>query len=173
MMHRRYGQFLLTVVMGCGAFIRPFEAQTPSVGRSFRVAVELSPAARQELLQRKEKLRVFGYFYGRPKPGVRAPEGEVGLAAIPDQNFDVDAMATVPEMRFKSSGLKAMKPGSAELLLNVVSARLSSGDNILSCDIYEGPPPSKGGLTVTLHCGLITEQSETKTVAVFPDRMTQ
>ena len=64
-----------------------------------------------------------------------------------------------------------MTQGSAERLLNVVSARLSSGDNLLSCDIYEGPPPAEAGLAVFLKCGLITEHPETKTVRVFQDGM--
>lgn len=164
---------IATAVLSCTASLRTLTAQTPTVGYGFKVAMTLTPAARRELLERNEKLRLFGYFYGRPKPGVRAPEGEVGLGAIAEQNFDVDAVATVPEVRFKASGLKTMKQGSAELLLNVVSARLSSGDNLLSCDIYEGPPPAKAGLTVSLKCGLITEQPETRTVRAFLDGMPQ
>ncbi len=170
---RRVGRFvaMVGVMLGCGVLLRSLAAQAPSAGPSFRVAVTLTPAARRELLQRKEKLRVFGYFYGRPRPGVITHEGEVGLGAITEQQFEVDAVASVPETRFKAANLRKMQ-GSAELLLNVVSARLSSGDNLLSCDIYEGPPPPKAGLTVSLQCGLITEQPKTKIVSVFPEGAT-
>ncbi|MEK6398926.1 MAG: hypothetical protein V4734_12630, partial [Terriglobus sp.] len=83
MMHRKIAQCIMTATafLNGTAFIRTAAAQEP-VGHGFKVSIMLTPAARRELLQRREKLRVFGYFYGRPKPGVRAVEGEVGLGAI-------------------------------------------------------------------------------------------
>lgn len=166
--YRRMWRFVTILVLVIGCDDLSVHGQVTTAVPAFRVAITLSSAARHELLARKEQLRVFGYFYGRPRPGVRAIEGEVGLGAIAEQQFDVDTVAIVPERRFKPAGLKKMQ-GSAELLLNVVSARLTSGDNLLSCDIYEGPPPPRAGLTVPLRCGLITEQPETKTVSLFPE----
>ena len=57
---------MATMVLSCTALLQTLTAQTPAVSYSFKVAVTLTPSARRKLLERNEKLRLFGYFYGRP-----------------------------------------------------------------------------------------------------------
>ena len=133
----------------------------------FQVKVILTPAASKDLAARGEKLRVFGYYSGEPKPGVRTHDGEVDLRGSFDiTNQPLDGTIAIPKQHLNPAGLRKSQ-GEPRLLVNVVSARCSSPDNLLSCDVYEGSQPAISSQRITLHCGLIAERPETKMISSF------
>jgi hypothetical protein len=152
---------LLILLCGCNRPRTAAPAQTEHRGL-FSVNVQLSKTASTKLIDNKETIVVAGTFTGHPKQGTEAryldiKSGDVDLGdvkqeirpgetAIFDQlNLNPDAMA-----RIDSQGL--------HIVMDVVSGRRSSKDNLLDCDDYDGGFESIRGRTIVIRCQLIEER---------------
>ncbi len=136
---------------------------TRSIPRSFtlRVDVSLSPQAAARLAS-GEGIVVSASFEGEPTAAARrhaGNDGHVGLGSrrveIPGRNGEAVLhrdTATMPLHWIQ---------GPIQLNLNIFSARHTGPDNVLSCDIFEGPLEHALNRAVPLHCGLITEDRTT------------
>jgi hypothetical protein len=145
------------MLLGCTAFASPIVASVPAPGGppdSFQVHVTFSKKALLALRDRKETVVVLAMFSAKrnESPSYHPfadndPEdlGTIKREILPDQTA-----------RFDDVHLKLnRRPGETQLLINVVSGRKSSKDNLLQCGIYEGPLRDVRGTTIPIACRLI------------------
>ena len=115
-------------------------ADTKEVVPGFRVEISYSAKAITELKNRAETVVIFGYPFGFPKPsapkGLVSDMGEIGLGDFLTEIRPGD-LANIPTLALNRNNLQYVA-GETKLLVNVVSGRRSSRDNLLDCDFYEG-----------------------------------
>jgi hypothetical protein len=137
--------------------------QAPTVGvHGFRVDVAFSEKAMKKLSESRETVIAIAYFTGSPRadipfeqykqfasrPGpIRLGEAEVEVFPGETMNFSAP--------KLKRHALAFIDSQGPQLLINVVSGRKSSKDNLLDCDIYEGPLKAAEGTSIPIHCKLI------------------
>lgn len=129
---------------------------TPLEWPGFVVDVVLSDKARQKLIERKETLRAFGYYSGVPKPGVVTDMGEVGLANF-DVQFAVGSSAQIGKILLKRDAFEKTDKGTPMVLVNIVSGRKSSKNNLLDCGIFEEKADKIQNGHIPIACKLIGE----------------
>jgi hypothetical protein len=133
-------------------------ADTKQVVPGFRVEISYSEQAINELKRRAETVVVFGYPFGFPRP--TAPKslvsdmGEIGLGEFRTEVSPGD-VANIPTLALNRNNLRYVE--EVKLLVNVVSGRRSSRDNLLSCDIYEGDLAPVASKAIPIKCRLIGE----------------
>ena len=126
----------------------------------FRVEMTYSPKAILELKRRQETVVVFGYTYGSPTK--QAPrrmlsrEGDIGLSNL-HAEIQPGQIATIPTLTLDQDKLEYVTPHSVQVLVNIVSGRRSSPDNLLDCTVYQGPLEKVQTQTIPIHCKLIDE----------------
>ena len=155
-------QFSLLLLSTCIAFCSG-HAQTPQTGNKvpgFQVKVAFSPKATQDLARRKETIVVFGYLYGLPKPLTPRPPhvtdmGEIGLGDFKTE-VKPGETARFPELNVNRSALTQIA-GPPHVLVNVVSGRRSTHDNLLNCSIYQGELRKVQKQDLPIQCKLIAE----------------
>jgi hypothetical protein len=154
-------RFGLSLLSSCVAFASLGHAQTfqqSSKVPGFQVKVTLSPKAAEELARRQETIVVFGYLFGLPKAGVPADMGEIGLGNFKTE-IKLGDTARFPEFELNASAL-GQTTGTPQVLVNVVSGRRSSPNNLLNCSIYEGDLSKLQKEELLITCKLITEQNK-------------
>lgn len=126
----------------------------------FMVDVTLSEKARKSLLNRKETLRAFGYYSGSPKPGALkkyiSDEGDIGLGNF-DVEFPVGGSGRIAKVMIKRDAFEQTDKKIPMLLVNVVSGRKSSKDNLLDCGISEDKLDKIPNGHIPISCKLIRE----------------
>ncbi|MER8975982.1 MULTISPECIES: hypothetical protein [unclassified Mesorhizobium] len=148
-----------SVLLAC---VVPATAQTDM---SFDVNVTLSKKAAAKLAAEKEGIVVFASYYGDPK---RSAEklNEIGQIDLTPQDEEVEIPGTAGHAHVSGAKVDAKRldwlAGPAKVNVNVASARKSSPDNLLNCDFIDGPLSDVQRKPVTLHCGLIEENVDTK-----------
>jgi len=143
----------------------PIESQTSASTRSFDlehfdVTVTLSEKARQTLTDKKETIVVSAMFHGNPKkdsPGDYFEDHVPDNLGVRDIEIQPGAIATFSGLRMQQDSRNHLDGRDPDLLINVVSGRRSSKDNLLECDIYEGKLKAVSGKTIPISCKLIHE----------------
>ena len=129
--------------------------------RGFRVSVALSEKAAQLLKRKRETVIIDGSFTGAPKQGALkqyVPEtGEVSLGDDVRAEVEPGSGASFDEVKLKRDALEQTDGQGPDLLINVFSGRRSSDDNLLDCEIYEGPLKGVQDKNIPIHCRLIGE----------------
>jgi hypothetical protein len=137
--------------------------QTPTLGvHGFRVDVAFSEKAMKKLTESRETVIAIAYFTGTPKVGIPFEQykqfasrpGAIGLGeneveVLPGETMNFSAP------KLKRDALAFIDSQGPQLLINVVSGRKSSKDNLLDCDIYEGSLKAAEGTTIRIYCKLI------------------
>jgi uncharacterized protein YecT (DUF1311 family) len=132
----------------------------------FDVNVTLSKKAAAKLAAEKEGVAAFASYYGDPKKSAEKHANEIGQISVSSEDEWVQMPGTGGQAHI--SGAKIDKQtlnwvdGSVKVNVNVVSARKSSSDNLLSCDFIDGPVANVQKQALTLHCALIAENYETQ-----------
>jgi hypothetical protein len=130
----------------------------------FSVAITLSDEARKKLIDSKEKVVVISFFTGSPKQGVPLTQykrylsrpGPIGLGEV-EVEVPPGKIAEFGEIKLNQDALAQIDEQGPQLLVNVVSGRKSSADNLIECDIYEGALKSVQGKSIPIKCKLIRE----------------
>jgi len=126
--------------------------------QGFNIEVTLSEKAKKELTGRKETIAVFGFLTGNPKPGALkkyfSHPGPIGLGEF-DAEGPLGKVIKVGKIKVRQDAFEQTDKQDPKLLINVVSGRKSSEDNLLECDDYEGPLKAIQGSTVPIACKLI------------------
>ena len=137
---------------------------TPAAGPAHPLArtvrVTVSPAAQAQLTQMRERIIVRPYWYGEPGPGVptQTEEGYVDIG----EGADVIVPAVGGDARLDATGVatdwatRVGAGGQAMLNINAFSAREGGPDNVLGCDLYDGPAATAPE-PIAIHCRLLTE----------------
>jgi hypothetical protein len=110
----------------------------------FSVEITLSDKAKRKLIDSKETVVVIGFFTGSPKPDVPLSQykqylsrpGPIGLGEA-EVEVAPGKIAQFGEIKLKQDALAQIDEQGPQLLINVVSGRKSSENNLLACDIYE------------------------------------
>lgn len=161
-MNARCGLLLiwLTVHSFACAQDHPPNLQAPSHG--YRVEVSLSEKAKKKLNESKETVIVIAYFTGTAKAGIpfrqykqyASRPGPIGLGET-EIEVSPGKTADFSDLKLNQGALPLLDHSGPQLLINVVSGRKSSENNLLDCDIYEGPLKSVVGTSIPIHCKLI------------------
>jgi len=132
----------------------------------FDVNVTLSKEAAAKLAAGKEGIVIFASYYGDPKRSAKKHTNEVGQIDLTPQDEQVEIPGTGGHAHISGSRVDPKRldwlAGAAKVNVNVASARKSSSDNLLDCDFIDGPLSDVQREPVTLHCGLIEENVDTK-----------
>ncbi|MER9597080.1 hypothetical protein [Mesorhizobium sp. M0244] len=133
---------------------------------SFDVNVTLSKKAAAKLAAEKEGIVVFASYYGDPKRSAEKHANEVRQIDLTPQDEQVGIPGTAGHAHISGARVDTKRldwlAGPPEVNVNVASARKSSADNLLNCDFIDGPLSDVQREPVTLHCGLIEENVDTK-----------
>lgn len=130
----------------------------------FTVEVTLSTKAKQKLIESKETILAIGYFTATPRKDVSPRQyrrflsrpgplglGEAEVEANPGQRLKFG------KIKLNRSVLALIDDQEPQLLINVVSGRRSSKDNLLDCDVYEGSLKSIQSKIIPITCKLTRE----------------
>ncbi|WP_214477087.1 hypothetical protein [Mesorhizobium sp. dw_380] len=132
----------------------------------FDVNVTLSKKAAAKLAATKEEIVVFADYYGDPKRSAQKHANEIGQISLAPQDEEVGIPHTGGHAHISGAKVDAKRldwlAGPPKVNVNVASARKSSSDNLLGCDFIDGPLSDVQKKPVTLHCGLIEENLDTK-----------
>lgn len=144
-------------------------AVVPATGQGdmgFDINVTLSKKAAAKLAAKKEGIVVFASYYGDPKRSAEKHANEVGQISLEQQDEEVEISGTGGHAHISGAKVDTKRldwlAGPAKVNVNVASARKSSSDNLLGCDFIDGPLSDVQAEPVTLHCGLIEENLDTK-----------
>jgi len=135
-------------------------ASAPLVWPGFVVDVTLSEKAKGRLDDGKETLRVFGYYSGSPRVGASrkyiSDEGEIGLGSF-DVEFPVGSSARIEGVKGARDAFEQTDGKTPMVLVNVVSGRKSSKNNLLECSIFENRLDTIQAGHIPIACKLIAE----------------
>lgn len=131
---------------------------------NFSVVVTLSQAAVAKLTAMKEQVSVSAMYSGTPtkeaeKKKIANEIGEVELG-YEDQTRPLagaQVTFTFAGKAFKTARTKWIQPGTAQLLINVYSARKASDDNLLDCGLFQDAVTLANSKPIAIACKLIGE----------------
>lgn len=137
----------------------------------FTIEVTLSDKARQMLINNRETISATSYFTASPKKGLPLSRyrrflsrpGPLGLGYI-DVEAKPGESLRFSKIKLNRSALPLIDEQGPQLLVNVASGRRAYKDNILACDIYEGPLLPVQGKTIPITCKLIEEEEKMKVI---------
>ena len=143
------------------------KAGTSPSSLGFDLHIQLSKQAARELGRRKEGVTVSASFSGDPKPAAKRHANEVGLIDLGRETFTlrgIDGPARVTGATVDRTKMGWIA-GPPMVNVNVFTARRTSPNNLITCDIIDGPVPRVSTGKTTLFCGLISEKRD---VVVYP-----
>lgn len=130
----------------------------------FDLNVVLSEKAQRKLATDKESLAVLVNYFGSPTKSAQKHADEAGQINL---SGSYSMLLPVGVTRVHISGKRVERQrlawidGPVMVNVNVISGRRSNPDNLLACDIIDGPVSQLQSAPTTLHCGLITENPDT------------
>lgn len=129
------------------------------VSPAFSVALTLSPKAAAKIAETGERIMVVAMFNAMPKPGSKVEQDGAGPLDLGQASVTLDGVGTANFAPFTLYAKDlAETEGEPDLLINVWTARQTSEDNLLSCDLWQGPlatiPNDK---PIPIACKLIEE----------------
>jgi hypothetical protein len=157
--------FFAAAVLSLAACSPPSAPKPPAAdgvaqqAAAFTVNVTLSPKAAGKLAGLQEQVIVDAMYYGEPQPGFEPKEGgDVGVALGNEQKTIAPATGPITfQPSFDAAKLAAEVKGEPRVLINVYSARLASGDNLLSCGIFDDTVNAAAAAAPAIDCKLIEE----------------
>lgn len=147
-------------------FSVPGSAQDGGMGVDINVS--LSKKAAAKLAADKEGIAAFASYYGDPsKKGQKHADemGQIDLSPT-DEWVEISGKGGPIHISGKLVDQKLLQwvDGPIKINVNVISGRKSSSNNILTCDLIDGPLSEAQKAPLAVHCGLITENPQTKTL---------
>lgn len=130
---------------------------TPALAGEPQVTLSLrfDPASLTLLQERGELIVMSAYYYGEPLAENRLAVDEMGRIFL-----GAEEMTIWPKDQTLVIGASLAAAPVASVLapfvnVNVYSARISSDDNLLNCDLVEGPVAALATAPQTIQCSLI------------------
>lgn len=145
-------------------------AATPHPGPSerpygFSIELSFTPDALSSLNKHSEKVIVSASYYGSPTKAGSIHANEVGQIDLGSEQARVPAKpgpVVLSGSKFEAEKMRWVD-GDVGVNVNVYTARLSSPDNLISCDFIDGLIANvKASQPVPLRCALISEPVEAK-----------
>lgn len=137
------------------------EEQQKEIGPAFSVNIQLSERAREKLTDGKETIIVAGYFTGHPKEGTDAKyldikSRDVDLGDVQQEIWPGET-AVFDQLRLNPDAVSRIDSQGPHILIDVVSGRKSSKNNLLDCEGHDEQFESLRGRTILIRCRLIAE----------------
>lgn len=131
---------------------------------SFDLTITLSSKAENKLKSVNEGITVLASYYGSPHKGAERHANEMGMIDLGTETIELGGHAGSAHIKGNSVSSERLKwiQQPVNVNVNLFSSRKSSDDNILSCDLIDGPVNTVAKSPVTIHCALIEENTETK-----------
>jgi hypothetical protein len=126
----------------------------------FSVDVSLSSPALAKLKGLKEKIIILVVWYGEPTNATRKRANEIGQIELGTEQLRLPASGGRVEITGRSVQVKHIdwvKDRAVQVNVNAFSARLSSPDNYLDCDVFEDTLVVARAKPVQMVCKLIGE----------------
>ena len=147
--------------LGCASCAKPVRTEPSTAFAGFQVQMTYTPRALDLLAKRHVGVEAFGYYFGFPKSGTPrqyvSDQGEVGGLGSFRVAGRPGAPLRIPASTFSDAALDRITDEEPKVLVNVVSSRRASSDNLLDCTIYEGPAKAIENTTLPIACKLIGE----------------
>ena len=123
----------------------------------FDVDVQLSSSASAKLHKSNDSVVVIAYYSGLAAPEHIDNANEVGEIAFGDQRVEIasSGRARFSGLSYDTDKLEWIKDKKLMLLINVVSGRKSSEDNLLDCEIYSDEIKLAAIQPINIGCKLI------------------
>lgn len=124
------------------------------------VKVTLSPKASAELQRTKEAVLVDVVYGGDPTQKASSQANDLGLIELGRVKKELPGAAeiTLTEDVIDKNRLK-LTVGQPQIMINVLSAKKTSSNNILSCAFYWETLKVAGQAPVVIPCKLLSEES--------------
>lgn len=119
------------------------------------VKVHFDAASAKALLEAGERVKLSGYFYGEPAPNATMNADEMDQIYLSGEEYTiwpVDQTVTFGQSLAKAPVDQVIEP---YLNVNIFSARFTSEDNLLDCDIVDDSLKVLGTAEHLLNCKLI------------------
>ncbi len=144
----------------CGLLLAAVLATMPAQADpfSFVVDVSLSKKAATLLRERKERIVVAAIYEGFPvaaKVNMAGDEGMIGLGTEEIELAGSAGRAQVTGRKLIRARLSWVK--TLMVLINVYSARRSSPDNLLACDVFEDTLAKAQRRPIAIFCTTLDE----------------
>lgn len=152
-MGKSFARWFCAVVVLFGA--APAEVS----GYGFDVDVSVSPKAAALLNARREAIVVFALYEGFPIPAKRKLADDQGMIGLGNEEVQLPPNGGRVHVighsyrRERESWVK-----EPMVLINVVSARLSSTDNLLACDTFEDGVAKAREKPIAIFCKTLDEE---------------
>jgi hypothetical protein len=129
---------------------------------AFSIAVKFSEASQKKLQSLHESVLVIAYFDGNPLPGKGQDNSPMrGVVLGRDEKLaDTNNVTTFADTKISQSRWKDLEDKDYCVTINVVSARKTSNDNLLDCDVPEDRISRFVGKSRQVRCRLIGERDE-------------
>lgn len=130
------------------------------------VDVTLTPAAAKQLAKGADNVIVSAWYYGTPKPGAKSYANEEGMVDIAAEKANLGKGGGKAALAPSSQGLEWIED-KPFVNVNIFSGldvpdaaedEEVGGENVLSCDFFDGPLAHAQASPIALTCGLITEE---------------
>jgi hypothetical protein len=157
----RSGAAICAVVGGLVAGICLLPASARDDAMSFSLDVSLSSRAEARLVSLHEKIIVWALWSGQPTKAAKKHVDEEGKIDLGTEEVTLPASGGHGELSGRSvkpTQIGWVKDRDVQILVNVVSARLSGQNNILNCDIFAGSVATARANPPRIACKLIEEQ---------------
>lgn len=122
------------------------------------VDLTLTPRAAEKLSAMDEGITIAAMYDGEPTRAHRKQVDEMGMIALGMDRVTVTGKAqrvVVPIRKLDRVRVAWVVGGQPHLLINVFTARRKNPDNLLNCDIYDGPLADIRGKPIAIKCDLI------------------
>lgn len=119
------------------------------------IQVHFDTASRTALTKAGERVVLSGYFYGEPAPDAKMQADEVGQIYLSGEEYTilpVDQPVTFGQTLAKAPVDQVVEP---YLNVNIYSARFTSDENLLDCEIVDDSVKILGASVHVLNCKLI------------------
>ncbi|MCY1245749.1 hypothetical protein D9M72_589180 [compost metagenome] len=103
---------------------------------------------------------IAAYYSGEPAPGAEEHADQIGMIDLGEDRTERDgepATVAIPGKGDIETRLHWVKDGEPLVNINVYSTRRSGPDNLLDCDVYDGPLKAIAGSATKIGCKLIGE----------------
>ncbi len=129
----------------------------------FDVVIKMSKQAARTLKRKKEGVLVSASYSGTPTKAAEKHADEVGQIDLGNEMITlqgIEGPVHLTGTRVERQRLGWIE-GEPRVNVNVFTARRSGPDNLINCDIIDGPVSVVAKGVTTLSCSLITENRDT------------
>jgi hypothetical protein len=130
---------------------------TPALADTVTVELAFSDEALAELQQRGEGVTLGSHWIGEPAEGATMTDPETGMVYLQREELTVYPGPATLILGTNLSAAPLDQVIEPVLNLNVFSARWTDDNNLLHCDLLDGPLSQLAGSTHKLTCKLIGE----------------